>query len=328
MANVLWLLPTPRQTDYHASVVFKARRPWSGTQTRWHCGVDVRATKGTPILAPEDCVIVATNRGWEGPEAKATLVHTTSGRSILFGATAPGSAPPVGTLIKAGSEVARVGVYPKGSSMVHFQLYDAKISPGEANQWQSWKVGNPQPPHLIDPMPYLLGAHAEPPPQPQIETGPRTDVNPCGRINGQLVCMMPDVAAWRETARVEAEATQATLQQLMAAPDELWTAAVNEADAAFLNDAWSVYVEEAEGATAKLGANERVLRLVSAVKVAIETRTVFEQALKGGGGNSGSSSGAGKRGSGGGGGGVIGGVLVLAAVAGGVGIAVARRKRK
>lgn len=328
MANVLWMLPTPRQTQYNASVHFKARRPWSPSEahTRHHCGVDVRATKGMPVLAPEDLVIVATDRGWEGPEAKATLVHTTTGRSILFGAVQPGTSPPVGTLLKAGSEVARIGVYPKGSSMLHFQLYDAKITPSQANMWQSWKVGNPQPPHLIDPMPYLLGAHEEPVPAPASESGGgRTDVDPCPRINGQLVCMLPDVVAWTDAARKEIELTQAKLDVLMKAPDSLWGEAENVADEKFLNDALAVYVDEINGKMANLGANERVQRLLAAIKVAQQTRNVFEQALKGGG--KGGTSAARKSG----GGGMIGLLLGLGVVGGGgmaVALAMKRRKRR
>ncbi|MFY0531493.1 hypothetical protein [Nannocystis pusilla] len=301
-------------------MVFQAKRPWSGEQTRYHAGVDVRATKGLPILAPEDLVIVAVDRGWEGT-AKATLVHTTSGKSILFGCTAPGTAPPVGTLIKAGSEVARVGVYPKGSSMVHFQLYDAKISPSEANKWQSWKFGTAKPPHLSDPMPYLLGAHEEPPKKPETETSTgRTDVDPCPRIDGQLVCMLPDVAAWTETARNEITLTKAVLATLLAAPDDLWTEAANSADAKFANDADFVLLAEDQGETANLGANERVLRLVAAVKVARDCRQVFQQALNKKPGR--------KPSGGGGGGGMIGALIGLGVVGGGIGLAVARGRRK
>lgn len=197
---MLWPLRTQKQEHFNSSVVFKAKRPVKGPQTRYHAGVDVSASAGDEVLAPEDMIIIDADRGWE-QTVVATLAHTASGKSILVGGLEPHTSLPAGTNVKAGQAFAKIGTYPKGSSMLHFQLYDAQISPIQANHAQSWSFGAPKPAHLIDPMDYLLkavqGQDITPPPSPDLDDINRTPENPCVRVNGILACQLPDIEAWR-----------------------------------------------------------------------------------------------------------------------------------
>lgn len=242
--TIAWPLPTPVQTEFNPSVRFKAKRPWGGTQERWHAGLDLRAKEGTPILAPEPCVIVDVDRGWDGT-AKATLVHTASGHSLLLGCTALGSAPPVGTKVPTGGVLATVGHYTKTddtkSSMLHFQAYNELITPAQANARQSWKLGAPQPQGLIDPLVYLAGAEDLPakdlpdpaPPGPLVSASDgRTGAAPCHTVNGVQVCSLPDVSAWRAALvsyRNAAEPYIAKANELVSKKLASWTPAASAA---------------------------------------------------------------------------------------------------
>ncbi|PCC66466.1 M23 family metallopeptidase [Nannocystis exedens] len=285
----LWPLPTPRQEEFNASTRFEAKRPWgSAPQQRYHCGVDLRASKNTPILAPEDLIIVDVDRGWQGP-AKATLVHTISGKSIIAGCTALGSSPKVGTLVKAGQEFARVGQYAGGSSMLHFQLYDTKISSSQANNAQSWRVNTPRPAHLLDPMPYLmsLGTEPQPTPKPGQGEGGRDYARPCQMLDGQLVCVLPDVEAWAETLRqraAQATAAEAAFRQRVEArkaKETPQTIAASEQLALLVR---APLEDHDQGVNDEVPPNERVGILVEACKTAVKVTQVFNGRRGGGGG--------------------------------------------
>lgn len=93
---------------------------------KYHAGIDLVADWGDPVLATEDGTIVAT-QGWDGSNAKAILLETISGVVPLYGAVAPGSWKEfglgVGSKVQRGQAIARVGQYPGGSEMLHFELY-------------------------------------------------------------------------------------------------------------------------------------------------------------------------------------------------------------
>jgi murein DD-endopeptidase MepM/ murein hydrolase activator NlpD len=70
---------------------------------------------------------------------------------LVFGAVAPGSYPAKGTQLKRGELIARIGRYPKGDTMLHFEVYKVGTT-----KRVRWPYGQAQPPQLVDPHPYLL----------------------------------------------------------------------------------------------------------------------------------------------------------------------------
>lgn len=174
-ARPTWPLPTPPKEVtpgklWSAGSAFEARRPWSKSkaQTRYHTGTDLRAAAGVPILAPESGVVVAPEHGWEYNPAtkkgvKSVLMHTDSGYTILLGGSRPGSSVvKAGERVVAGQQLAEVGTYPLGDSMLHFQLWAGQLPESAVNKAQSWAVGAPRPTALLDPRDYLLAAAQNP----------------------------------------------------------------------------------------------------------------------------------------------------------------------
>lgn len=136
----------------------QAPKPWTAGGSfgasrdggsRRHQGIDLGAPKGTPVIASEDGVITAV-QGWSGPQTKGLLVYSpATDITILYGAVAPNSYPPVGTQVKRGEQIASLGVYPAGSSMLHIELWPGKLKPPRPR----WNPGEPAP--SIDPAEYL-----------------------------------------------------------------------------------------------------------------------------------------------------------------------------
>lgn len=193
---ILWPLRSPPQTSWSDGSIFAAPRSKNGKQVRYHAGLDLKAADGDDVIAPEDLAVVDVDRGWDGT-ARATLVHTASGHALLLGCT--NAAVPEGTKLKAGEVVAKIGHYTRvvegvevRSSMLHLQIYDAPITALEANQWQSWPVDSPRPPHLIDPLVYLEGAVI---PAAPAEDALTLDV-PCPLVDGLPVCLVSHVELW------------------------------------------------------------------------------------------------------------------------------------
>jgi hypothetical protein len=320
--TTLWPLRGSPQTSWNASTLFKARRPWDADlpQTRWHAGLDLKAAEGDDVLAPEDLEVVDVDRGWDGT-AKATLVHTASGHSLLLGCTALGSAPPPGTKVPAGHVVARIGYYtrtvngkPVHSSMLHLQVYDAKISATEANKWQSWKVGADRPPHLIDPKDYLSGAT---PVEPQAgQGGELTEDVPCPLVDGLPVCLASTAAEW--ATRLAKACVRAQLAHEAAGWPKVdpLPASVLQGEA----DYSQAYFELQDYKAGKLPADpaQAVTRLVAACKLARAAEAAFL-----GGSPQGGSSGSGGDGSAGVILGVVGGLVVV-----GGALALVRRRRR
>lgn len=142
---------------------FGARRPWKGTQTRYHCGLDIKAPPGQLVLAPEAGVIMSGDHGWESKKVaggkivgvRAVVIRADAGRTILLGGIRPGTGLAAGTRVTASQPVGEVGTYPLGDSMLHVQLWDQALTLSQVIARQSWRVGRPRPAGLIDPAPLL-----------------------------------------------------------------------------------------------------------------------------------------------------------------------------
>lgn len=154
-AAPLWpLVGRPLGTSVRPSRSFGALR---ANGTKYHAGMDLGAPEGTLVVAPEDGTLVAS-QGWDGLNAKAVLLETAreGGPVLFFGAVAPGSWPTdaQGDLIKKevkrGEVIARLGHYPGGSTMLHFEMYKRG-----ARQNRKWYTTAPRPAPLLDPKPYV-----------------------------------------------------------------------------------------------------------------------------------------------------------------------------
>jgi hypothetical protein len=158
--GITWPIARPPK-NWTAGGSFGARRPWGGTQTRWHTGTDLGAPLGTPVLAPENGVIVAANSGWDfnvktGKGVKAILIASDSGRTWLIGGIRPGSAiVKAGERVKAGQKIAEVGAYEGGDTMAHVSTFDEVLTEAEVNKRKSWPKDGPRPANLIDSGPLL-----------------------------------------------------------------------------------------------------------------------------------------------------------------------------
>jgi len=123
---------------------------------KYHAGIDLVADWGDPVLATEDGTIVGT-QGWDGANAKAILMETASGVVPLYGAVAPNSWKEfglgVGSKVRRGQAIARVGQYPGGSEMLHFELYSKGTTTNER-----WYIDQARPSNLLDPTEYLKRA--------------------------------------------------------------------------------------------------------------------------------------------------------------------------
>lgn len=144
----LWILPNSARKWKRSS--FGSPRPWgSASPTGHHKAIDIRAKENDPVVVPTDGTIVG-DTGWVGPGTRGVLFQSDGGPMLVFGAVAPGSYPKSGRL-KRGEMIARIGRYPGGSQMLHFEVYKV----GTLKRVR-WPYGQAQPPQLVDPHPYLL----------------------------------------------------------------------------------------------------------------------------------------------------------------------------
>jgi murein DD-endopeptidase MepM/ murein hydrolase activator NlpD len=150
-ANPIWPIvhgPDPKVATSGGKSL-GASRP----NNRQHAGVDIIVPAGTAVVATEAGTIVATN-AWAGPDAKSLLLETDGGFVVNYGAVAPGSwhefGLGVGSRVVAGQPIARIGRYPHGSAMLHFELYALGTRKNER-----WRAGKAPPDNLLDPTGYL-----------------------------------------------------------------------------------------------------------------------------------------------------------------------------
>ena len=120
---------------------------------RHHTAVDLPAARDSYVVAPLEGEVTGIT-GWDG-EGKGIYLATTRGTWILA---------PVDPVVVVGQEVSegqllgRVVPYPKGSVMLHLELW----RPGAAgrNTRPVWKVGEARPAGLADPLLELQGTPA------------------------------------------------------------------------------------------------------------------------------------------------------------------------
>ena len=145
----LWpLTSTPKKWTSGGS--FGASRD-GGSRT--HQGIDLYAPANAPVLAIADGVITAS-QGWSGSGTRGLWVdHPDAGITVMYGAVKPGSYKGVGTKVKAGEKIATIGTYPKGSTMLHLEIYKL----GTQKPRQVWYSGDP-PSVVFDPSDYLKAA--------------------------------------------------------------------------------------------------------------------------------------------------------------------------
>lgn len=126
---------------------------------RFHAGIDIIAPQGAVVVAPESGTLIASQR-FNGPSAHALLLQTHTGPVLLFGEVFPGSWTEfglrLGSEVEAGQPIARVGVNPGGSTMLHFEAYTRGT-----RQNHRWFPGQPPPPQLLDPSEYLESAASQ-----------------------------------------------------------------------------------------------------------------------------------------------------------------------
>ncbi|MBK8230662.1 MAG: hypothetical protein IPK72_08795 [Candidatus Eisenbacteria bacterium] len=103
-----------------------------------------------PVYAMEDGTLTSS-MGWDGPEAKALWLETTTGLSILYGAVAPGTWKSLPRAVKRGEPIAKIGRYPGGSTMLHLETWASPVS----SPRPAWPWGAPKPPNALDPAVYL-----------------------------------------------------------------------------------------------------------------------------------------------------------------------------
>jgi murein DD-endopeptidase MepM/ murein hydrolase activator NlpD len=143
---------------YRGGNAFGASRPYSENYNcyRTHGGIDLAGDEGDVLVAMENGTIAAT-QGWDGPRSKALLLQTDRGPVLLYGAIAPNSWKEfkleVGSKVKKGQPIARLGVYPQGSTMLHFEKYEKGVKTNAV-----WCEDRPKPAKMIDPTDYLKSA--------------------------------------------------------------------------------------------------------------------------------------------------------------------------
>jgi len=143
---------------------FAAKRESDEGVQMKHAGVDLFAREGDPVPAPEDARVLAVLPFHHGTWSVYLI---TEDRRVLnlgevekFSWREYGIRP--GDQVKMGQKLARVGLQRHGSTMVHFEIYDASgISDDEMLELIrsggfQWYTDEEAPPRLYDPTAYLL----------------------------------------------------------------------------------------------------------------------------------------------------------------------------
>ena len=122
---------------------------------RHHAGIDLYAFPDDLVVAPEDGTIVGEQSFYAG--TRAVLIALDSGPVILLGETNPGGLREfdltVGSRVRKGQPVTRVGQSSTGSHMLQVEMYEAGTTKN-----QRWPRGSAPPRDLLDPTDYLLRA--------------------------------------------------------------------------------------------------------------------------------------------------------------------------
>lgn len=122
---------------------------------RKHAGIDLYCNSNDVVRACEDGLVIST-QGFLG-DTKAILIETNSGIVLLYGEVANNSWKDFnvqkGNYVQKGQPIARIGITPGGSSMLHFETYTKNTTKNE--RWYSDKK---PPSNLLNPTKYLLQA--------------------------------------------------------------------------------------------------------------------------------------------------------------------------
>lgn len=129
--------------------------------TRWHCGVDLAAKAGDPVIACEDGTIVRF-RNFGKASGNTWALFVDHGSYIINYGEVDKVLPnglKEGTAVKAGSQIAVIGLMDSGNSMLHFEMYSSGLKGYWTNKFatgnQSWSTGSSPPIYLLNPTPYL-----------------------------------------------------------------------------------------------------------------------------------------------------------------------------
>lgn len=163
----LWPLPgvsrkgKPTPMGSFGARRWKKNRDGKIVGKRHHTGVDLGAPEGAPVVAPESGV-VSGHQGWAGPGARALLLHTDTGATLVFGALRGASRAPVGKRVERGGQVGEVGIYPGGDTMLHLErlvnIDGSAVRPRERTRLvKSWEWGHAKPPGILDVGEYVEG---------------------------------------------------------------------------------------------------------------------------------------------------------------------------
>lgn len=133
-----------------------------------HPAIDLHAPEGTLVVATEPGVVVNIVRGWDNVYKKGELVEGNTARMLVQGdsglvvnyaAIGIDSWDEMGLRegdrVVKGQAIARVGRYPSGAQMLHFETYRS----GTRDNLK-WFKDQPPPDELLDPTNYLERAQA------------------------------------------------------------------------------------------------------------------------------------------------------------------------
>jgi peptidoglycan hydrolase-like protein with peptidoglycan-binding domain len=155
-----------------------SKRPAGVPPTRYHAGVDIKAPRGTVVVAMEDGTIVAIE-GWMSkkgrPErtTKALLLQLDSGPVIVYGALIPNSWEAYGltkgSRVNRGDPLGLIGTYPEGDAMLHIEAHEEGTRRSDP-----WVISQGPPNALLNITPLLELALKS----PQAKSGPYTPPHP------------------------------------------------------------------------------------------------------------------------------------------------------
>lgn len=131
-----------------------------------HVGVDLQARNNDLVVAPEDGRVIAVLPFFG--DTNAVYLRTANANVVTLGEVAKGSSAAlgvkVGDVVAQGQPLAKVGKTPKGTSMLHVEIYDGSGISDDAivamirDGKMQWPDKAPFPARVLDPSAYLVDA--------------------------------------------------------------------------------------------------------------------------------------------------------------------------